>query len=206
MKAARPRVSRHAWVAAALVAVGCGAKTGIEAELGPAPATDGGSGPVARASRFVGLWVVDQPFHALYEATVYRFEEDGRLGVVDTSCGGHLERHGVTGSVARCVPTPSEGWCEAEPTCLFGAAWQSSGASTLIVAGECSDGRPREIRLAFDDDPTDDDRAGGARVTLESVGGERGWSHDNFEWAFRRCPAGTDAAACAGLDGPCPPR
>jgi hypothetical protein len=148
--------------------------------------------------RFVGRWVVEQPTHALYEATYYTFEADGTLatgGSFPADCSGHLSKHCVTGSVANCVPdagTP----CESDLTCVFGSEWYSLDASTLIIEGDCSDGAAREIRIALASDTSSNTQWGGAGGTLVSVDGEVGWSHDNWDWVFRKCPAGTDESTC----------
>ena len=63
--------------------------------------------PREHDERFVGLWAVTQPYHALYEQTLYWFHGDGRLEVgpsIPSDCSGHLSRHCVTGSVANCTP------------------------------------------------------------------------------------------------------
>lgn len=149
--------------------------------------------------RFHGWWAVEQPFHALYEVTFYDFRPDGELvlGPSEPSdCSGHLARHCVTGSVARCVGAG----CESELTCVFGQQWWSEGASRLVIVGECSDQRAREIVIAVDEDASSNTSFGGAGGTLLSVGGELGWSHDNWDWSFRKCAPGTDPASCSALD------
>lgn len=153
----------------------------------------------AHNERFIGLWVVEQPTHALYEATYYDFMADGTLitgSSIPGDCSGHLSRHCVTGSVANCVPDPATGWCESDLTCVFGDTWYSLDSSTLIIIGACSDDRPREILFAFSEDPSLDTEWGGAGAALVSVGSETSWTHDNWPWAFRRCPAGTDESTC----------
>jgi hypothetical protein len=161
-------------------------------ELGPpieSPATPG------HAERFVGTWLVDQPMHALYEATYYTFHADGRLSTGRSQppdCGIHLERHCVTGSVAKCTKRYSE-TCQGEPSCVFGDRWRSLAPATLIILGHCSDGVPREIRLEFALDEQGD--LNEHSVTLVTVGGETDWSHDNWAWAFRKCQ-GDDESSC----------
>jgi hypothetical protein len=86
--------------------------------------------------------------------------------------------------------------CDAELTCVFGAAWWSLGADTLVILGDCSDGTPREIAIQLAADPSSNTEWGGAGGTLLTVGGEAGWSHDNWDWAFRKCPPGTGPATC----------
>jgi hypothetical protein len=144
-------------------------------------------------SRFVGTWMVDQPTHATYEATFYTFESDGTL-LQGTShdWGGHLERHGETGSVARAETF--------DPACTFGEKWHSENESTLVIAGDCSDGTPRDIVLGFDDDPSNNAEWGGATVKIVSVGGETDWVHDNWPWMFRKCGAEQSEEECMGWE------
>ena len=150
-----------------------------------------------QAARFVGLWAVEQPNHALYEVTYYRFDADGAvtIGPSDPSdCSGHLERHCVTGSVARCLPTPPEQSCRGTPTCVFGDRWHSD--RVLVIAGVCDDHLARDIAVELAADPTHDADWGGAGGTVLTVGDDPAWAHDNWDWAFRKCPAGTTPANC----------
>jgi hypothetical protein len=147
--------------------------------------------------RFIGLWAVTQPYHALYEQTLYRFESDGRLEVgpsIPADCSGHLSRHCVTGSVANCTPEPPNTGCTSELTCVFGGDWHSLGPSTLVIAGECSDGLRRPIQFELDPDASGNAEFG-ANATLISVASDPAWSHDNFDWAFQKCPDG-DESTC----------
>ena len=111
-------------------------------------------------------------------------------------CTGHLSEHCVTGSVARCVPEAPSYRCDADLTCVFGDAWWSRGADTLVILGDCSDALPREIEIRLAADSSSNTQWGGAGGTLVSVGGDVAWSHDNWEWAFRKCPPGTDPSSC----------
>lgn len=155
--------------------------------------------PREHHARFVGLWAVEQPNHALYEVTYYDLAADGAIAIgpsEPSDCSGHLERHCVTGSVARCVPAPDQGLCLDDLTCVFGTSWWSRGADELVILGACSDGVAREIAIQLAADASSNTGWGGAGGTLVSVGGEDGWSHDNWEWAFRKCPPGTGATDC----------
>jgi hypothetical protein len=181
-------------LAAALFVAGCSNAAGG----GDPP---GGDAPEARAHdpRFVGLWAVEQPAHALYEVTYYDFGADGSLRAVlsdPADCTGHLEEHCVTGSVANCVAADGSRSCEATVTCVFGDTWFSRSPSTLVILGSCSDAVAREIVLELAADPAQDSEWGGAGGVLVTVGGEPGWSHDNWDWAFRKCRAGTDSTTC----------
>ncbi len=149
-------------------------------------------------ARFIGLWAVEQPQHALYEVTYYRFGGDGSLDDLESfpaNCTGHLSEHCVTGSVANCVPDPQMGPCIGDTTCVFGNEWFSRGSSTLVIVGECSDAVAREIVIEMNADPSSNTSFGGAGGTLVSVGGSSTWSHDNWDWAFRKCE-GADVEAC----------
>ncbi|MBA3463805.1 MAG: hypothetical protein H0T46_27865 [Deltaproteobacteria bacterium] len=140
--------------------------------------------------RFHGWWVVAQPFHALYEETYYDFAPDGTLTVGPSDpadCSGHLSEHCVTGSVAKMQTSLS---------CVFGASWYSLDASHVAIAGDCSDQVPRDIVIELAADPSSNTSFGGAGGTVVSVGGEPDWSHDNWDWVFRKCPSGSTPTSC----------
>ncbi len=173
-----------------------GGDGGVSPDIDAAAAADAAVGE--HAARFVGLWAVDQPSHALYELTYYRLDADGRVTIGPSDppdCGVHLERHCVTGSVARCTPTPPEETCRGTPTCVFGDRWHSQGDRVLVFAGVCDDGVARDIAIELAADASHDTELGGPGTVL-TVGGEAGWAHDNWSWAFRKCPAGTTPATC----------
>lgn len=162
------------------------------------PVTPDAPGMHAHHARFVGTWAVEQPFHALYEVTYYTLDAGGAVGLGPSeppSCGAHLERHCVTGSVARCEPPGGPG-CTGTPSCVFGDRWYSTSDRVVVFAGVCSDHVARDIAIELAADPTHDTGWGGAGGTLLTVGGETGWTHDNWDWAFRKCPAGTTPATC----------
>lgn len=178
----------------AFVLVCAACSGGVDPEPEPQPSRE-------HDARFVGLWAVEQPSHALYEVTYYDLRADGAIAIGPSDpadCQGHLGQHCVTGSVAACVPTPEQGRCQAELTCVFGATWWSRGSDTLVIAGDCSDAAPREIVLRFAADATGNSSAGGGGATLLTVGGDANWSHDNWDWVFRKCPSG-DVTACRSL-------
>jgi hypothetical protein len=78
---------------------------------------------------------------------------------------------------------------------VFGNAWGSIDAATLVIAGDCSDGVWRPIKLAFN--PDSSMNAGfGANARIVSVDLDANWSHDNWDWAFQKCPD--------GIEGTCP--
>lgn len=148
--------------------------------------------PREHDARFVALWAVTQPYHALYEQTLYTFHADGTLELgpsIPDDCSGHLSRHCVTGSVANCTPASPYESCTGDLTCVFGGEWWSKGPAGLVIVGDCSDGAARPIEFSFD--PDSSGNAGfGANAALVSVGGDAGWSHDNWDWAFQKCPDG----------------
>ena len=172
-----------------------GACTANSPSAGNGPPTDQ---PREHDERFVSLWAVTQPYHALYEQTLYRLHADGQL-VTGASqpgdCSGQLSEHCVTGSIANCVPAPGEGPCTAAISCVFGDTWGSIGNSTLVIASTCSDAIARPLTLTFN--PDSSMNAGfGANATIVDVAGDANWSHDNWDWAFRKCRAGTDPSTC----------
>ena len=149
-----------------------------------------------RHARFVGAWSVEQPFHALYETTIYNFSADGKvsiLGSFPSNCSGHLSGVCETGHVSNCVRTPRQPVCESDVTCFFGDRWYSRDARTLVIDGDCSDDVAREIVIDFQPDASLNTIPGGSGGGLISVGGEAGWSHNSWEWSFRKCPVGASS-------------
>ncbi|MEZ4403217.1 MAG: hypothetical protein R3B06_24545 [Kofleriaceae bacterium] len=66
----------------------------------------------------------------------------------------------------------------------------------LVIDGVCSDGVAREVEIGLAADSSSDADWSGAGGTLLTVGGEEGWSHDNWEWSFRKCRPGTGPSDC----------
>jgi hypothetical protein len=138
--------------------------------------------PAVTHERFVGEWMIDQPFHALYEASWYRFHDSGELEHLrDCSFGGPVP----TGFV-------SDG---GSLTCEFGARWSASELTTLVIAGACSDGRERDIVLGFPSDTTGN-ATGQTAIDVISVGGETGWGHFTFDWMWTKCGDCTPQLSC----------
>lgn len=127
-----------------------------------------------RDLRFVGVWMVEQPYHAAYEGSVYDFLSDGTLRISETFTVDDLGEDYVTGAVT----DPQSGI-----RCVFAHRWYSTDASTLVIDGNCTDGKYREIALGFADEHSGTD----SDVVVVSVGGEDGWSHDDWRWRWRRC-------------------
>ncbi|HJL15982.1 MAG TPA: hypothetical protein RMH99_10010 [Sandaracinaceae bacterium LLY-WYZ-13_1] len=151
-------------VVSLVLAVGCYDSHGRGA--GPA---DGGT------SLFEGRWLVDQPEHALYEATIYELAPGGRLvEVCSFSAGGPVP----TGTVRR------DG-----VECTFVGPWSSRHEGELAIDAFCSDSVQRTVVLDVawgDDSPTS--------VTVAKVDGEEGWSHGPFAWRWLPCEV--DPEAC----------
>lgn len=143
-----------------------------------------GGGGGEGSGRFVGEWMIDQPFHAGYEASWYVFRADGRLEHVrDCAYGGP-------------VPTGFVTDASGETSCLFDGTWWAPDHDTLAIDGVCSDDFAREIRLGF---PTDaaGNAGGQTDVQVVSVGGETGWVHDVFAWRWTICLESTCEPALA---------
>lgn len=132
----------------------------------------------AGGSIFEGLWLVDQPAHALYEATLYNFKPSGTLVEV----GSHALGNGPvpTGTVANCSGSGSQ-----PPTsCKFGDKWRARDSDTVVVTGECSDNKPRDIALDFTGLTATSDPI---KVEVADVDGQSGWCHSTFQWRWQRC-------------------
>ncbi len=135
-------------------------------------------------ANFVGLWRVDQPMHALYEATLYDFRANGELITVETLTLGGQDEDYVTGTVARLEDPACEGLnCPTSVVCRFGNHWYSLGEQRLVIEGGCSDGLMREIVL----DITPFSDAAAFNVEIVSVGSESGWAHLDWDWSWARC-------------------
>jgi len=125
-----------------------------------------------------GLWVVEQPFHALYEATQYELQSGGALVELETrTLGGVAGDDYVTGTVA----DPDAG-----TRCAFADRWTSDNAYRLTLEARCDDGKQRSVVLRFDTAPESDPRQG-LLPEIESVEGESGWTHPGPDWQFRKC-------------------
>lgn len=132
--------------------------------------------------RFVGEWMVDQPFHATYEATWYRFHAGGELEHLrDCSFGGPVPTGFVSSDEMDAV------------RCEFGGRWSSHDGVTLAIAGVCSDGRARDIVLGFPTD-TAGNATGQTAIDVITVGGESGWGHFVWDWQWQKCGGDTSCA------------
>lgn len=137
-------------------------------------------GEVAEPGFFEGGWLIEQPLHALYEASYYRFERDGRVELVASTpadCTGHLERFCETGHVS-----PPNG----NLLCRFGGGrWSELSERVLAIDSVCEDGVSRVVVLDF----TELDPATWGTPRIVEVDGEEGWVHASWDWTFRRCEA-----------------
>jgi hypothetical protein len=137
--------------------------------------------------RFAGEWMIEQPFHATYEASWYRFHASGAVEHLrDCTLGGPVPTGFVTdpGDSLRCV---------------FADRWTALGAETLVIDGACDDGIEREIVLGFPSD-TSANASGQAAIDIRTVGGEAGWTHVPWDWVWRKC----GETSCAPSVDPCP--
>ncbi len=139
-------------------------------------------------SDWTGVWVLDEPAHAEYAASEYRFLPGGTL----------VRARSVDSSVSRGSGVVPQVGVVAQGTtrCEFGDRWSALGGSRVQIAGVCSDGRPRGIVL-----DVGAERGATTRRTphVVSVGGEPGWSHPGWNWELRRCSRSTDAR-CAEIN------
>jgi hypothetical protein len=143
--------------------------------------------PAGTNPRFVGEWMIDQPSHATYEASWYEFHEDGRLEHLrDCTLGGP-------------VPTGFVSDASQSVRCEFGARWSALDAETLVIDGVCDDGLERALVLAFPA-VASGNAAGLFGIDVVSVGGEGGWGHFTFEWAWQKCAED----GCPPVLGQCP--
>jgi hypothetical protein len=149
----------------------------------------------------VGLWLVDQPYHAGYEASWYDFKADGSLVEVKSESFGHEVPTGTVGRCEEwspqnddhCAEFDNAGECMeyypryctiwSEESCTFGDAWWATAAGSLTIASVCNDGTERDI--VFDMAALLEGDAEAPLVV--SVGGEEGWFHNMWDWRWLRC-------------------
>ncbi len=173
----------------------------------PAPTTaDRRDHPAAIA----GVWLIDQPYHALYEATWYRFGEDGTLDELESETYGHEVPTGTVGRCDEWSPQDDDHCAEftnggeclehyppyctvwSDVSCAFADQWWSRATGELSVRASCTDGSARTV--VFD---VTDLLAGDAEAPrVSSVDGEDGWYHNMWDWRWVKCPAGAGAEEC----------
>jgi hypothetical protein len=130
---------------------------------------------------FTGLWVIDQPSHALYEATLYELSADGMIGVIDTMVSGAEPWPGfVTGTVANS---------DASVRCQFEGSWRSVEARVVELDSACTDGVVRRVQIEL---PETADLGAGVMPIVRSVEGQSGFQHDGFPWSWRKCASRDD--------------
>ncbi|QED26735.1 hypothetical protein FRD01_05645 [Microvenator marinus] len=133
-------------------------------------------------AQWAGIWRVDQPTHALYEATWYEFRSDGTLLELQTE---YLGGDGLMeiGFVSRCnrytdASNSSPTCLEWSPTCTFGDSWRAADEHTLLISGECSDSQDRTIELTFDSN---------TKQPTEIMVENEEWAHNGFQWQWTQC-------------------
>jgi len=146
----------------------------------------------ATSERFVGEWMIDQPYHAGYEATWYRFEADTAL-----------LRTRVCAVGSPYTPTGYVVSADTTRRCDFADRWSSLDDQTLVVQATCTDGASAEIVLAFSEDASTNAQ-GLTTVAVVSVGDETDWGHFFPEWRWVKC-VGTGNACTPQIDCPIGP-
>jgi hypothetical protein len=125
-------------------------------------------------ARFAGEWMIDQPTHATYEASWYRFHADGELEHLrDCAFGGP-------------VPTGFVNLPDDSVRCELAAAWSAPDRETLVIDATCSDGVGREVVLGFPADATGN-ATGQSAIDVVAVDGDGGWGHTPFDWVWQKC-------------------
>ena len=124
--------------------------------------------------RFAGEWMIEQPSHATYEASWYRFHDSGDVE--------HLRDCAFGGPVPTGFVTDASGALR----CLFGDRWTAADGETLVIDGACDDGIDRDIVLGFPSDPSGN-ATGQTAIDIRSVGGDAGWLHSPWEWRWQKC-------------------
>lgn len=153
---------------------GSGGAAGSQGQ--PIDELDAGTEIAEGNALFTGLWVIDQPTHALYEATLYELTADGTITVHDTMLLGAEPWPGyVTGSVENA---------DRSVRCVFEGRWQSLEARGVELDARCTDATTRTVQVEL---PADQDPATGVSAVVLSVNGESGWDHRDWPWSWRKC-------------------
>lgn len=132
--------------------------------------------PGEHSGRFAGLWLIDQPFHALYEATLYRFNDTGSIDVLAQSPSGYQ-----TGTICST---------STDAACALGGEWYSRGADTLCVMFQCGARGQRIGTFVFVDSShsncSNPEIWCGNPVAI-AVQQDTAWRHCDFEWRWIKC-------------------
>ena len=121
-----------------------------------------------------GTWYIDQPMHALYEATIYTFHGDGRISTHDAFPPAYH-----TGAVGKRDQSIS---------CVFAGPWSTQGAQWLFVGLSCSDGNIREVLLRFEQGFESCGGESSCQPMVHSVDGDTtNWVRNWPEWMWTRC-------------------
>lgn len=130
--------------------------------------------PDGQPPSVVGYWYIDQPMHALYEATVYRFRDDGTV-----EAGAAFPEDYRTGTV---------GTKDQSIMCEFSGTWSSDGGQWLAIGLSCSDGHAREALLYFESGISSCTGEHGCFPLVHSVDGDtENWTRNWPEWMWVRC-------------------
>jgi hypothetical protein len=127
-------------------------------------------------NRFVGVWLIEQPYHALYEANLFRFNSNGSI---------ELTKQLPAGDYTGTVCSISSG-----KSCVFGNQWYSLGPDTLVISSHCDDSVKREITLLFPDSnhtECQNPYIWCGEPILISYQNDTSWNHCDFQWRWIRC-------------------
>lgn len=156
---------------------------GVGGAGGAGAALDDADGGVALGpddALFTGLWVIDQPAHALYEATLYELGDDGEISVLETMLDGAEPWPGfVTGTVSS--PDGSK-------RCQFEGTWRSVQLRVVELDAACTDGLARGVQIEL----PDADVTSGVMPIVRWVDGQTGWQHPGWTWSWRKCESRDD--------------
>lgn len=145
-----------------------------ELDAGVDAGPDGGSGP--GDALFEGLWVIDQPSHALYEATLYELAPSGELNPLETMLLGAEPWPGyTTGTVANA---------DGSVRCQFEGLWRSIAERVVELDSTCTDATPRRVQIEL---PEGQDVMTGVMPIVLPVEGDSGWEHRDWPWSWRKC-------------------
>ncbi|MBU1244230.1 hypothetical protein KJ612_13600 [Myxococcota bacterium] len=126
-----------------------------------------------------GYWYIDQPMHALYEATVYHFDADGPVS--------------ATAAFPEDYRTGTVGTQDSSITCEFAGSWASDGEQWMEIGLTCSDGQAREAVLMFEQGLSGCTGDHGCFPLLHSVDGDTGnWTRNQPEWMWTQCTGEED--------------
>lgn len=140
--------------------------------------------------RFFGTWLINQPYHAGYEASFYTFGSDGTLVLEGNTGFNELETVGVvSGHEEPCEEWGCGQWSDDAVFCAFGSKWSATAIDTVLIEGVCDDEQTRMITLTFVGEPAGNAEGWGVEAVDAALEGyaPTHTGHPGFHWRYIKC-------------------